>query len=442
MTSLTQLLLYFQSATEELPRLPQGIAELLWFIYPLILFFYVFIGNVLITILAARSSEIGPALDWQTRARNLFPIRSLIGFFGALMFVAVVMWSMIVVAYGFSALKVSGALFVLLCMTAVYFGSVCAQPFMQRMLFLERISLSFFARNSVCSYLLMTITFVGCYYLTRSLEAYGTFVIVAANVAFVLVLLQSPLRFRLLKIFGLIRPAAERLQQIAKVAAEEAGLKFEPRVLIIENPAPNAFAFPRKKIVTVTSAALVLLNDAELKSILHHEYGHLQETNLDFVMRLAPLGVWLAYCGSVSKIGDTLGLYGLLLSFPVVIFLLRWMGRAIARRLEERADSMTAKVMNTDTHTYAAALEKIYAANFIPAVMGSRRATHPDLYDRMLKAGVTPAYARPEPPPKRLRLWGRCAIVLCSILFLTALTVVHTTTVKAFPLRSHHLRNR
>jgi hypothetical protein len=51
-----------------------------------------------------------------------------------------------------------------------------------------------------------------------------------------------------------------------------------------------------------------------------------------------------------------------------------------------------------DKVVYAQALERLYEINQTPAVM-PRRATkiHPDLYDRMIAAGVTPDYPKPAP---------------------------------------------
>ena len=84
--------------------------------------------------------------------------------------------------------------------------------------------------------------------------------------------------------------------------------------------------------------------------------------------------------------------------------LLYWgaiLGR-FTRKAEESADA-SAKESEASEGTYARALEKIHAASLIPAVL-NRNATHPHLYDRMIKAGITPEYARPAPPSKVLAM--------------------------------------
>jgi hypothetical protein len=55
-------------------------------------------------------------------------------------------------------------------------------------------------------------------------------------------------------------------------------------------------------------------------------------------------------------------------------------------------------------------LEKIYQANQLPAVMRGNNMVHPHLYDRMLAAGVTPDYPRPQPPGRMA--WPGWAVLL------------------------------
>ena len=52
-----------------------------------------------------------------------------------------------------------------------------------------------------------------------------------------------------------------------------------------------------------------------------------------------------------------------------------------------------------DPGGYAQALERIYEANLVPATL-AQRTTHPDLYDRMVQAGVTPRFPAPLPARK------------------------------------------
>lgn len=72
----------------------------------------------------------------------------------------------------------------------------------------------------------------------------------------------------------------------------------------------------------------------------------------------------------------------------------------LCRRMEERADRVACEHMH-DAAAYASALERLHEHNLVPAVLGKGRKTHPDLYDRMTAAGVTPSYPRPDPPSRR-----------------------------------------
>jgi hypothetical protein len=70
--------------------------------------------------------------------------------------------------------------------------------------------------------------------------------------------------------------------------------------------------------------------------------------------------------------------------------------------MEKRADE-AAVGYQLDASIYAQALARLYEANQMPAIMPRRWfvAPHPDLYDRMLAAGLTPDFAKPLPPRRR-----------------------------------------
>jgi len=91
------------------------------------------------------------------------------------------------------------------------------------------------------------------------------------------------------------------------------------------------------------------------------------------------------------------------------------------RRMEVRADGV-ARAHEGDAGTYAGALEKIYRANLIPAVLAKGRRVHPDLYDRLLAAGVQPSYPRPRPPS---RLPAAAGAILALGPLLVAVVALH-----------------
>ncbi|MBM3861250.1 MAG: M48 family metallopeptidase [Verrucomicrobia bacterium] len=64
------------------------------------------------------------------------------------------------------------------------------------------------------------------------------------------------------------------------------GLGFMPKIYLVEDPAPNAFAVGRKPEnsgVIVTSGLLHRLNRDELQGVIAHEIGHLKNRDVQFV---------------------------------------------------------------------------------------------------------------------------------------------------------------
>jgi hypothetical protein len=164
-------------------------------------------------------------------------------------------------------------------------------------------------------------------------------------------------------------------------------------------PAAQAYALLPMKDMLFSDALLETLSDAELAAVCAHEAGHMSESRWVFIGRL--LGVLSLYpLIFVAPVGECWGAPGVAALLLVVVMILV-LSRRLSRKMELRADAL-AVTQTTSPGIYATALEKIYAVNLIPAVMPKRsRLTHPDLYDRMLSAGITPDYERPAPPSRR-----------------------------------------
>ena len=65
-----------------------------------------------------------------------------------------------------------------------------------------------------------------------------------------------------------------------------------PKVYIIDDPAPNAFASgrdPKHSIVAATSGLIELMNDQELEAVMAHEMGHVQ--NYDIRVSMIAFGL-------------------------------------------------------------------------------------------------------------------------------------------------------
>lgn len=71
-----------------------------------------------------------------------------------------------------------------------------------------------------------------------------------------------------------------------------AGLGFVPRIHLIDDPSPNAFAMGRKpetSVIAVTTGLLHRLNRDELQGVIAHEIGHLKNRDVQFMTLAAVL---------------------------------------------------------------------------------------------------------------------------------------------------------
>lgn len=94
---------------------------------------------------------------------------------------------------------------------------------------------------------------------------------------------------------------APRLWNVVEEMCIASGLSKMPKVYIIENDAPNAFAAgrnPDKASVAVTSGLLRRLNRDELQGVIAHEIGHIQNLDIRFMMIAAVM------VGSVTLLAD------------------------------------------------------------------------------------------------------------------------------------------
>jgi len=244
----------------------------------------------------------------------------------------------------------------------------------------------------------------------ESVHGVGRWVAGVALVAGVAVLASGTGVF-LSRAVGLVSAGRPELVRAAEGAAAASG--HRPRfVWEIELAQANALALPWMQGVLVTRRLMEIASPEEVEAILRHELGHLREPWPMKVGRLAlPVGagVLLALLPVVWQ--DPLELAATLVGV-IALFAGSLVLRRYARRMEHHADAE----LGEDHATYARALEKLYAENLVPAVIGEKRLTHPELYDRMTAAGHPPSWPRPEPPKKkrlgRLVLGGAIAVPL------------------------------
>lgn len=213
---------------------------------------------------------------------------------------------------------------------------------------------------------------------------------------------------------GLLRPPTDRLRAIVEVVARRFGVE-QPVTCILRWKVANALAFPFGRVIAMTDVALESCTDDELAAICAHEMAHLNEPPRIRVARLAAQFAWLPLF-LVGPLSGALGSrgYWVGLGLSLVAHLLV---RRMVFAMEVRADAV-GKANEGEAGTYARALEKLYEINLTPAVTRQRRPTHPHLYDRLLAAGLTPDYPRPEPPSRwrgKVAVGFTLVVTLCCV---------------------------
>ncbi|MFO1031330.1 MAG: M48 family metalloprotease [Planctomycetota bacterium] len=201
---------------------------------------------------------------------------------------------------------------------------------------------------------------------------------------------------------GLVTPADARLRSLVAAVAQRTSHAVRA-AWILHTREANAYALPRSNELFVTSGALAGLTDAELTAILLHKVGHLRESRRDQRRRLVVVAPWLVLAAwqPLAEAFDWRVPAALLAAALVLVAKIT----RLLRQLEVAADDHAKDHLHaTEAGDHARALEHLYRLNLYPAAQHDKHRTHPDLYDRMLAAGVTPDFPRPEPPqPSRAR---------------------------------------
>lgn len=189
-----------------------------------------------------------------------------------------------------------------------------------------------------------------------------------------------------------------------------------PKVYIIDDPAPNAFATgrdPSHSIVAATTGLIDIMDDNELEAVMAHEMGHIQ--NYDIRVSMITFGLVSAIGlltdvifriflfgdrdnNDNSPIGMIVGLVVIVLA-PIIAVAIQM---AVSRQREFLADA-TSAMTTRNPESLASALEKLqihskpmkrqsttsahlfFANPLKPGFMNKLFSTHPALEDRILR---------------------------------------------------------
>jgi Zn-dependent protease with chaperone function len=231
---------------------------------------------------------------------------------------------------------------------------------------------------------------------------------IAGVVLLVLIAFLFGLGVRLMRWLRLLKPAPEHLMALVEEISQK--MKVPVRATwVLSTHLSNAVALPLTRQLIFTEKLLSTHPDAEIKAICAHELGHLNEPRkVIFVRALVALALFpLVFINPMNSLTGVDNGF-LLLLIPVLILFL--VGMRVSRRMEKRADKIAIESEYINPEVYARALERIYQTNQMPAVMPRRsNKIHPDLYDRMLAAGVTPDF--PKPAPAKGLSWSSCLVL-------------------------------
>ena len=198
----------------------------------------------------------------------------------------------------------------------------------------------------------------------------------------------------LYRMLGLCAQAPERLLGIVRDTAGKMNVPYGD-VWLLRSPFANAFAVPASGRLLFSERLLAVLSDAEISAVCAHELAHLTEKRSEYLLRYL---AWLTFLPWIflHPLLHRFGMGGFFLLLMLLILVPKIV-RGISQKLEKRADSI-AHGHVAEPGVYASALARIHEDGLLPAVSVRKVGSHPDLYDRMEAAGITPDFPRPARP--------------------------------------------
>lgn len=158
-----------------------------------------------------------------------------------------------------------------------------------------------------------------------------------------------------------------RLFAMVREVAEKSRMPM-PKVYIIDNPSPNAFATgrnPEHAVVAVTTGIQWLLTDRELRGVIGHEMGHVRNRDIltssivatvaGAISMIAQVLMWSSIFGGRGRDQNPFVTLAVILIAPIAATMIQL---GISRTREYAADKTGAEVTG-DPEALASALEKL-----------------------------------------------------------------------------------
>lgn len=209
------------------------------------------------------------------------------------------------------------------------------------------------------------------------------------------------------------REEAPRFYDMIERLAKNANLPM-PKVYIINDPTPNAFATgrnPQNAAVAATTGILQALNDEEIAGVMAHELAHVKHRDIlistiaatlaGTISYIAQMAGWLAMFGRSDDREEGGGLGGLFLIIlsPIIAMLIQM---AISRSREFMADEGGAKISGNPL-ALANALAKISRANQVHHMRDVNPATAHMFIISPLFGGLGKLFSTHPPVEERIK---------------------------------------
>jgi heat shock protein HtpX len=205
-----------------------------------------------------------------------------------------------------------------------------------------------------------------------------------------------------------------QLHRIVEEVSAMAGLP-KPRVYVINNDSPNAFATGRNSkhaAVAATTGIMRILDERELKAVFGHELGHIRNHDIlvnamvatiaSAIMFIAMIGRWSLFFGLGGRKGDGMGgiiaLLAMIILAPIAATIIRM---AVSREREFGADMTGAHIVH-DPMALASALQKLESTSRVRPMTVNPAVSHLFIVNPLGKIDFGSLFATHPPTQKRI----------------------------------------
>jgi heat shock protein HtpX len=187
-----------------------------------------------------------------------------------------------------------------------------------------------------------------------------------------------------------------------------------PKVYLLPQPTPNAFATgrnPQHAVVAATQGILQILSREELKGVMAHELAHVQNRDIligsiaatfaGAISYLAHMAQWaMIFGGRDDEDNNPIAMIAMMILAPIAAMLVQM---AISRSREYGADAKGAQLCGSP-HSLSSALRKLETSNRqVPMQKVNEATAHMFIVNPLKGGGVRALFSTPPPMEERIR---------------------------------------